>query len=103
MVNSTDEVEEEAVEDEIVPVRVAEEVPVTVAEELAGLVEVEDVLLEVPVGQTHPLAAKLVIGGTVQVAWADHETIEEAAGVSANRLAWIRTGMTAPVAKLKVR
>jgi hypothetical protein len=80
-----------------------DEVPVTVAEELAGDVWVVSVDVDVAEGQIHPLAAKLVIGGTVQVAKPLHETIEVVAGASAKTTALTSTGKTAPVAKLKVR
>lgn len=71
---------------------------------VAGLVErvVEVRVVEVAVGQTHP-PALLVIGGTVQVAWADQEIMEDGAGLSTRATALTKTGMTAPVAKLKVR
>jgi len=74
----------------------------TEAEEVMdALTDVGDVLSEVPVGQTHPPVAKLVIGGTVQVAAKAHEEIEDVAGVLSSFAALTKTGMTAPVARLK--
>lgn len=54
-------------------------------------------------GQTHPTSAKLVMGGTVQVACASHGSTEVTGAVPATVSIFTRTGITAPVLKLKVR
>jgi len=68
-----------------------------------ALAEVGEVLVEVevPVGQTHPPVAKLVIGGTVHVAAAVQEETEDVAGALSSVSAMTRTGITAPVTRLK--